>query len=214
MVDLINHSWRGGRVEYCSVVASSEGKSSHNIYIYGRRQPDEYNGMGDIFFILTFPAFGWVQVYSSNISNADTRQIYQHQCQKVHERYMIACRGLTRFCDNDWSFKRFPGMPIYEMPSLTWTTQVELDVRGSVIQDLPRFSQPRVSLIKRHQLMTLPTNNYSQSRPFVGAIAGSIAGGFVLVLFITAFFLLRRRRRMVAPPQLPEMPRVTEVFRQ
>ena len=48
----------------------------------------------------------------------------------------------------------------------------------------------------------LPTNDHSQERVPVGAIAGGIVGGLILVLLI-ALFLLRRIQRMRTPPQLP-----------
>ena len=49
----------------------------------------------------------------------------------------------------------------------------------------------------------LPTNDHSQSSLPGGAIAGGIAGGFVLALLITTFFLLRRRQCMAA--RFPEL---------
>ena len=51
-----------------------------------------------------------------------------------------------------------------------------------------------------------PGNGRSQIRPTVGAIAGGIVGGFLLVLLILSLFLLRRRQRRKAPPQPLEMP--------
>ena len=52
-----------------------------------------------------------------------------------------------------------------------------------------------------------PTNDYSQSRLPVGAIAGVIAGGIVggFVLLITVWFILRRRQYLMTLPKLHEM---------
>ena len=57
----------------------------------------------------------------------------------------------------------------------------------------------------------LPINDHSsdplQSWPHIGAIVGSILGGFIL--FTVVFFILRRRQRMLVPPH-PEMSTSTE----
>ena len=54
---------------------------------------------------------------------------------------------------------------------------------------------------------TLPPNNYSHSSLPLEAIAGGIAGAFVVVLLITVFFILRRRRRRTQPmPELAPTP--------
>ena len=71
---------------------------------------------------------------------------------------------------------------------------------GSATTTEPRqgFQDPKLAQVfsnKMHSQSTLP----------VGAIAGGIVGGFVLVFLIAMFFLLRKRQRMVAPPQLPEV---------
>ena len=54
---------------------------------------------------------------------------------------------------------------------------------------------------------TLPPKDYPHNKIPVGAIAGGIVGGFVLVLLFTAFLILhKRQRQMVEPPQpIPEL---------
>ena len=120
-----------GRVTFCSVVASAEDNSSHNIYIYGGYAPlGDGSGKEEV-FILTLPAFHWVSVYPSlkEKSNGGIRKNFSHQCQKVHEKYMVAYRGYNIHgrCDTDKGLKKFQGMAIYDMSSLTWTTKVELE---------------------------------------------------------------------------------------
>ena len=118
-----------GRKQFCSVVASAEDNSSHNIYIYGGR--DDSSGEKSEVFILTLPAFHWVSVYPSakDIFDVDVRRTYSHRCQKVYEKHMVAYRGSTLYngCDSDKELKKFQGMAIYDMSSLTWTTKVELE---------------------------------------------------------------------------------------
>ena len=50
---------------------------------------------------------------------------------------------------------------------------------------------------------TLPTNDYPHGGLPVGAIAGGILGGFVLL--IAGFFIFRRRQHKMALPKLHEM---------
>ena len=108
----------------CSVAASAEDNSSHNIYIYGGQL-----GLGlassDV-FILTLPAFDWVQVYTGE-DGGNPRRSNGHRCQKVHEKYMVAYRGLSGPCGNDSEYGKFQGISIYDMSSLVWTTSVELE---------------------------------------------------------------------------------------
>ena len=52
------------RVGFCSVVASADSNSSHNIYIYGGldKKAEVCVGKSEV-FILILPAFHWVLVY-------------------------------------------------------------------------------------------------------------------------------------------------------
>ena len=116
-------SYPGGRGGFCSVVASAEDDSSHNIYIYGGSM---YGDDSNEVFILTLPAFHWVSVYPpTNNSDALILQGNGHRCQKVHEKYMVAYGGQYT-CQNETQSKRINGMVIYDMSSLTWTTKVEI----------------------------------------------------------------------------------------
>ena len=115
-----------GEAGFCSVVASAADNSSHNIYIY--QGVDESTSS---VFILTLPAFIWVQVYTLPlpVSEGDIDPTYRHRCQKVHEKHMVAYRGqsLSNTCDFDKSSGRFQGMAIYDMSALKWTTTIELE---------------------------------------------------------------------------------------
>ena len=118
------------RLEFCSVVASASDNSSHNIYIYGGWDPGSESIKEDV-YILTLPAFHWVLVYplAKDASEINIRLTYKHKCQKIHEKHMISYRGRqgTDSCDYDVILKKFQGMAIYDMSSLTWTTKVELE---------------------------------------------------------------------------------------
>ena len=99
----------------CCVVASAEDNSSHNIYLVG--------GLIDTkIFILTLPAFHWVSVYvSAGIRGSGS------ECLKVYEKHIVVYRGDANWDNCDYYHtRRFQGMEIYDMSSLTWTTEVRL----------------------------------------------------------------------------------------
>ena len=107
---------------YCSVVASAEDNSSHNIYLYiGGYETD-----GTRLFILTLPAFHWVLVYEP--PEYDYRQATGAECLKIHEKHLVIYRGWSdnNICDYDKDSKRFQGISIYDISSLTWATKVGL----------------------------------------------------------------------------------------
>ena len=120
------------RARMCSVVASAEDSSSHNIYIYGGYYRGAIGTNGTVIneiLVLTLPAFHWILVYPSYCGNGtcDTRRVYGHKCQKVYEKHMVAYRGrnFNSYCDNEERLGKFQGMVIYDMSSLEWTTKVE-----------------------------------------------------------------------------------------
>ena len=121
-------TYPSGRSEFCSVVASAEGNSSHNIYIYGGSHSSG-SAEHDV-WILTLPTFHWVSVYPTTNGDTDSnfRRTYGHKCHKVHEKHMVAYRGINSndTCDNDKGVGKFQGMAIYDMSSLEWTTKVEV----------------------------------------------------------------------------------------
>ena len=123
-----------GRTGMCSVVASAEDSSSHNIYIYGGYNEEGFGTNETVtneILVLTLPAFHWILVYPSYCGNGtcDTRRVYGHKCQKVYEKHMVAYRGINfnNYCDNDPVLNKFQGMTIYDMSSLEWTTKIELE---------------------------------------------------------------------------------------
>lgn len=109
-----------GRFRFCSVVASAVDNSSHNIYIFGGW--DQADALLSGVFILTLPAFQWVQVYSE--SPDDLQRTTSHKCVKIYEKHMVSYRGYSGTCDGKIKSQ---GMMIFDMSSLTWTTKVELE---------------------------------------------------------------------------------------
>ena len=126
----------------CFVVASAEDNSSHNIYLY---QWGWGEGVSRV-FILTLPTFRWVLVYESSEDGVEGGG----GCLKVHEKHMVLYRGWpyipdnydnldnpeAKVCDYGKDSKRFQGMQIYDMSSLTWTTKVELKNQKYLVPEL------------------------------------------------------------------------------
>ena len=75
-------------INYCSVVASAEDNSSHNIYLH----IGGHDTAGSV-FILTLPAFHWVLVYEPPDDYGP--QDKGSQCLKIHEKHMVVYRGLS-----------------------------------------------------------------------------------------------------------------------
>jgi hypothetical protein len=76
--------------EFCSVLASAEDGSSHNIYIYGGYDGLKYNSNpSDDVYILSLPSFKWVKAYKG--TNTHSRS--GHQCIKVYPDQMLAVGG-------------------------------------------------------------------------------------------------------------------------
>ena len=119
-----------GRMEMCSVTASAEDNSSHNIYIYGGWDGSGSAVESDV-WILSLPAFVWVSANPKTVIDpeSNTRGISKHRCQKIHDRYMVAYRGknVNDICDSDRRFPKLHGMTILDMSSLQWTTKVKID---------------------------------------------------------------------------------------
>ena len=114
-----------GRTAFCSVVASAEDNSSHNIYIYGGS--DGSDSAGNDIWILTLPAFEWVLVYVRR--GSDFRRTWNHRCHKIHGKHMVAYGGnnYNYTCDSNEGVRKCQGMAIYDMSSLEWTTKIEVE---------------------------------------------------------------------------------------
>ncbi|KAJ5787340.1 hypothetical protein N7457_002330 [Penicillium paradoxum] len=76
--------------DFCSVVASAEDGSSHNIYIYGGYDGIKYtNNPSDDVYILSLPSFKWVRAYEG--TNTHSRS--SHRCFKVYPDQMLVVGG-------------------------------------------------------------------------------------------------------------------------
>ncbi|RDW61710.1 uncharacterized protein DSM5745_10382 [Aspergillus mulundensis] len=77
---------------FCSVYASANDGSSHNIYIYGGYDGlSPLNQSSDDVFVLSVPAFEWVKLYSGN-GTANGRK--EHKCVRPYPDKMLVLGGV------------------------------------------------------------------------------------------------------------------------
>jgi hypothetical protein len=120
------------RAEFCSIVVSASDNSSHNIYVYGGRGPnDQYY---DDVYALSLPSFTWTLMYGPGVSPR-----YGHTCHLVGTRTMLTVGGLTpagikgntNACD--WEYK---SVSVLDVATMGW---------GSVFDpNLPAYAVPDV----------------------------------------------------------------------
>ncbi|KAJ5677548.1 uncharacterized protein N7477_003181 [Penicillium maclennaniae] len=77
--------------QFCSVLASANDGSSHNVYIYGGYNGYEYDSVpSDDVYILSLPSFKWIKAYSGTTIHGRSG----HRCIKVYPNQMLAIGGL------------------------------------------------------------------------------------------------------------------------
>lgn len=76
---------------FCSVLASAEDGSSHNIYIYGGNDGSDNSTIPfDDVYILSLPSFVWIKAYSGIPRHGRSG----HQCFRVFPDQMLVLGGL------------------------------------------------------------------------------------------------------------------------
>ncbi|ORY15499.1 hypothetical protein BCR34DRAFT_179054 [Clohesyomyces aquaticus] len=102
------------RVDFCSIIVSAPDNSSHNIFVYGGRDPTAKNETiyYDDIAILSLPSFTWISYYNGKSPR------WGHTCHKVGNRQMLTIGGHNKY-DNicDWEKK---SVAILDLPSAEW----------------------------------------------------------------------------------------------
>ncbi|KAJ6086056.1 hypothetical protein N7486_010337 [Penicillium sp. IBT 16267x] len=209
--------------EFCSVLASAEDGSSHNIYIYGG-----YNGLNananpsDDVYILSLPSFTWIKAY--NGTNTHGRN--GHRCIKVYPNQMLAIGGyridvthcleggvIVNFNLNNLSFQDAydPAQwSDYKVPDLL-IAQIGGDSSGGATTTAPSswtnssleaiFNAKYTKTISTYwPYNTTSTDSSTTTHPkkfptWAAAVIGVLCGLLVIGLIILAWFCLRRRQR-------------------
>ncbi|KAL4899214.1 hypothetical protein BDW74DRAFT_183957 [Aspergillus multicolor] len=211
---------------FCSVYASAADGSSHSIYIYGGYDGlDPRNQSSDDVYVLSVPAFEWVQLYSGN-GTAHGRK--EHKCVKPYPDKMLVLGGVQvggrspcvemirvfnlntgRFQDKydpeDWDQ--------YAVPELV-IGRIGGDASGSATKTSPDawtttslsdiFNAKYTKTIETYYPYKNTGNTSTTSVPSGGGgssfpgWAGAIIGvvlGLALLAGLLAFWFLRRRKR-------------------
>ncbi|KAJ5653608.1 hypothetical protein N7490_000611 [Penicillium lividum] len=219
--------------EFCSVLASAEDGSSHNIYIYGG-----YNGLdananpSDDVYILTLPSFTWVKAY--NGTNTHGRN--GHRCIKVYPNQMLAIGGLRidvthcledgviiNFNLNSLSFQDNYDPAVwstYKVPDIL-TAQIGGDSSGGATVTAPSswtnsslksiFSTQYTKTISTYYpyntTSSVTTTTHHKKFPtWAAAVIGVLCGLLVIGIIIAAlwFFLRRRQKRNLEKDEVHE----------
>jgi hypothetical protein len=207
------------RVDFCAVSVASPDNSSHNIYIYGGRNPIN-DIIYDDMYALSMPSFIWTQIYSGDSPR------YGHTCHLVGNRQLVTVGGqsstnMTASCD--WELK---GVGIMDLSAGKWgsiynanaapytvTQQIVVNIGGTiqggatVKTPVGGFSDAGLSqLFAASTAATLPltsSGSYrinSNKKSNARAIAGGVVGGVLGLALIGAlvWFLLRRKNALKA----------------
>lgn len=102
------------RLDFCTALFSAPDNSSHNIYLYGGRDPTGLNGtiFYDDIYVLSLPSFTWIKVFTG------TAPRYGHTCHIVGKRQLLTSGGQARSEKQcDWERK---AVAILDVPTLAW----------------------------------------------------------------------------------------------
>lgn len=83
----------GALTQGCTVVASAEDGSSHNIYWYGGYDGINTQSFSDDVYVLSIPSFIWTKVYTGNSTHGRAG----HKCTKPYPDQMVVVGGYTSF---------------------------------------------------------------------------------------------------------------------
>ena len=101
----------------CTVLASADDQSSHNIHWYGGfNELDEMNSFSDDVFILSVPSFIWVKVYSGTTTHGRAG----HKCSKPYPDQMFVVGGFTALVGYIPTCLEGGIVQIFNLSSATW----------------------------------------------------------------------------------------------
>jgi hypothetical protein len=112
----------GALTQGCTVVASAQDGSSHNIYWYGGFDGiDESQPFSDDVWVLSVPSFKWTKVYSGDSSQGRAG----HKCVKPYPDQMFVIGGYPALSGD--SLTCVPGgiVQIFNLSSAAWLTSYD-----------------------------------------------------------------------------------------
>jgi hypothetical protein len=123
--DIANQIWYeqettggpGQLTQGCSVLASAQDGSSHNIYWYGGYDGlDPAGTFNDDVWILSVPSFMWMKVYSGNTTHGRAG----HRCTKPYPDQMFVIGGYSSLSGTTPTCVEGGIIQIYNLSSSTW----------------------------------------------------------------------------------------------
>jgi hypothetical protein len=107
----------GGLTQGCTVVASAQDGTSHNIYWYGGFDGiDGTKPFSDDVYILSVPAFVWTKVYSGTSTHGRAG----HKCVKPYPDQMFVIGGYPALSGNSYSCVESGIVQVFNLSSATW----------------------------------------------------------------------------------------------
>lgn len=112
----------GAMVQGCTVVASAQDASSHNIYWYGGFDGiDGSAPFSDDVYVLSVPSFVWTKVYSGTANHARAG----HKCVKPYPDQMFVIGGYPPATGNTLSCVENGIVQLFNLSSATWMTSYD-----------------------------------------------------------------------------------------
>ncbi|KAB2578219.1 Cell wall anchored protein [Lasiodiplodia theobromae] len=205
------------RADFCLTAATAADGSSHNIYLYGGRNPKSGTLYDDV-YALSLPSFTWTKLFEGQSPR------WGHTCHLVPNSTQLLTLGGAldlnhATCDWEWH-----GVAVLDVWSVTWNnyfdaaarpykvSQGVAEVVGGGDEGGATLTAPAggwetaalAGLFKQSAASSSTTTSTAAAsgakRSKTGAIVGGVVGGVcgVALVALHAFFLLRRRRRRMA----------------
>ncbi|KAL4925630.1 uncharacterized protein BDV17DRAFT_283775 [Aspergillus undulatus] len=209
---------------FCSVYASAQDRSSHNIYIYGGYDGlSQANDSSDDVYVLTVPSFEWIKLYDGDGEQYGRRQ---HKCVKPYPDQMLVLGGMKRVASDCIDMIRVFNLNTgrfqdsynpdawgeYEVPDLV-AGRIGGDASGGATKTAPDSwaTSSLADVFERSYTKTIQiyypyektnSNTTTTSVPSGGGDgfpgwAGAVIGvvlGILLLAGLFAFWFLRRRK--------------------
>lgn len=221
------------RIDFCVIMASAPDNSSHNVWLYGGRNPASANGTiyHDDVYILSLPTFTWIKVYQG------VKPRWGHTCHLAGGNQMLTVGGHNEFESRcDW---HTTGIGVLDLSRVVWGSVFQssndpnlnykiVNVIGGSLSGNAPVRKPAKGWASDDLGVIMTTtriyDNYgtiktrSREAPRldlktrVATIAGSTIGGAILMGCVgwLAFLLWRRRTlpdasNIIVYPDVPEM---------
>ena len=112
------------RSDFCSSLGSAADDSSFQMTIYGGAN-DQGIGVLDDVYVLTMPAFRWIQITSQRLPGVNITRSRRHLCSTYHDRQMLALGGDSVDAQQNpvgGCQSQYPPLKLLDTSTYTWQT--------------------------------------------------------------------------------------------